>query len=232
MMNATATWPREAIPRRPCEVRGQAPEAPGSRDEGTGRIAHPGGGTAPGAEATERQESSSGTLASLFDRNHRVLFRVAMRLLGDPAEAEDIVQESFLRAATHLGRVPETESGSQAWLVRVAVNLCRDRQRRGSTRSRRDRDVRAGVGNGPERGPASTSGAATEARLTVGSLLQRLPARRRAVLVLHELEGWSVAEIAETLGLRRVTVRWHLSAARRDLARWLDAGGGTTGGST
>ena len=182
---------------------------------------------------SELEREASVTLARLFDRNHRVLFRVAARVLGDASEAEDVVQESFLRAATRLDRLPATESGAQAWLVRVAVNLCRDRQRRGTVHRKwehRDRQGETSEGSGRHDPGTGAADGAAEARLIVGSLLDRLPTRRRAVLVLHELEGWNVAEIAGALGLRKVTVRWHLSAARRDLARWLETSGPTRGG--
>ncbi|HVS13658.1 MAG TPA: RNA polymerase sigma factor [Thermoanaerobaculia bacterium] len=166
-------------------------------------------------------------LAELFDRNHRVLFRVAVRVLADPVEAEDVVQETFLRAASRLDRLPQGEEGAQAWLVRVAVNLCRDRQRRQTVRARWARhELENGHATAAlDRSPEGAGGAAV-ARLTVDRLLARLPTRRRAVLVLHELEGWSVAEVARAFGLRQVTVRWHLSAARRDLARALETAGG------
>ena len=60
-----------------------------------------------------------------------------------------------------------------------------------------------------------------EARMAVQAALGRLGARARAIVVLRELEGIEVAEIARMLGVARVTVRWHLAAARRKLRRIL-----------
>jgi len=66
-------------------------------------------------------------------------------------------------------------------------------------------------------------------RLLVRRALALLPARRRAVVVLHELEGLPVAGVARLLGIAQVTVRWHLSAARKQLAAALLGGGGARG---
>jgi RNA polymerase sigma-70 factor, ECF subfamily len=214
-MDATMTWTRGGTAGE--RERAAAPSAEAGGGERRARA----GARGAGAGDAETR------LGALFDRNHRVLFRVAARLLGDPAEAEDVVQESFLRAASRLDRVPAGEDGAQAWLVRVAVNLCRDRQRSQAVRARWARhELELGRVAATAEPPPQAAGAAAVARLTVGRLLERLPTRRRAVLVLHELEGWAVADIARALGLRQVTVRWHLSAARRDLARALDASKG------
>ena len=67
--------------------------------------------------------------------------------------------------------------------------------------------------------PTSPDVAALVARLTVEKAVASLPPRRRAVLVLCELEGREVADVAGLLG--QVTVRWHLMAARRQLRKWL-----------
>ena len=62
---------------------------------------------------------------------------------------------------------------------------------------------------------------AAVARATIEVALAELPPRRRAVIVLHELEGRSTEQISELLGVSRVTVRWHLAAGRRDLRHLL-----------
>lgn len=154
-------------------------------------------------------------LARWFDTHHDRLYRLARRLCGDPEEARDIVQETFLRLARSRSRRPASDAHAEAWLVRTLVNLCRDHHRK--------RKVRRQV---PAPDPASSPGVGTPesaavARSSVEAALARLPARRRAVVVLHELEELDAAEIARRLGLARVTVRWHLHAGRRDLKRIL-----------
>lgn len=161
-------------------------------------------------DATQRR-SSTERLAGLFDAHHERLFRLACRLSSDREEARDLVQEAFLRAARQPGLVPEGAQPGEAWLVRTLVNLCRDRWRRLGVRSRAHavmkREERT---EHPEQ--------AAVIRATVRSALERLPPRRRAAIVLHELEGLPVREVARLLGIGEVTVRWHLLAARRELA--------------
>ena len=163
----------------------------------------------------EARTMVSARLEELFEDHHQRLYRLARRLLRDADEARDAVQDAFLRAARHADRLPPGEPGGEAWLVRVLVNLCRDRYRR--TR-RRGEPVAL---TGQEVSSAPRADATTLARLSVETALAALPARRRAVVVLHELEERSVEEIAGLLGVARVTVRWHLAAGRKQLARVL-----------
>ena len=86
-------------------------------------------------------------------------------------------------------------------------------QDRGSQTPRTGSPPPAHVGHGPE--------AALVARATVWRALDALTPRRRAVVVLHELEGLTVSAIASLLGVSAITVRWHLSMGRRDLIRTL-----------
>lgn len=151
-------------------------------------------------------------LARLFDSHHQRLFRLARRLTSDHEEARDLVQEAFLRAARRPGAIPRGASPEEAWLVTTLVNLCRDRFRRKGVRDRAKLHL-ASHGNHPER-----LDDAAVARATVQSALGRLSPRRRAVVVLHEIEGVPAREIARLLGVSEVTVRWHLLAARRELA--------------
>jgi len=153
-------------------------------------------------------------LAVLFDANQQRLHRLARRLSRDAEESRDLVQETFLRAARRPGAIPADEAHAAAWLVKVLVNLCRDRGRRLAVR--RDKTPRE---QPPQAAPDPESAAV--ARSTVQAALARLSPRRRAVIVLHELEEQPVQRVAELLGLSRVTVRWHLSAARKQLARML-----------
>lgn len=166
------------------------------------------------AEVAEALSDES-RIERLFDRHHQRLYRLALRMTSDPEEARDLVQDSFLRIARSPDRVPEGESGAEAWLVRTLVNLCRDRHRRLATRERWAWKVE-------ERFPlASSSESAVVAKATVERAMSTLPPRRRAVLVLCELEERPVADVAEALGLSKATVRWHLSIARKEIARRL-----------
>lgn len=164
----------------------------------------------------EQGEAMPDRLEGLFDEHRERLHRLALRLSRDAESARDLVQETFLRAARHLGSVPQGRSGEEAWLVRVLVNLCRDQQRR--------RRVRGPVMALPDDHPDEARvEQAVVARATVRQALAMLSPRRRAVVVLRELEERPVEEIAKLLGIARVTVRWHLAAGRKHLARILGA---------
>lgn len=158
-------------------------------------------------------------LGTLFDTHHQRLYRLARRLANCSEDARDIVQETFLRAARSPGSVPHGSPNEEAWLVRVLVNICRDRWRRmavhrNTAHLREPREDR----------PASPE-PAFMARALVQQALGVLPPRRRAILVMYELEGMSIPTIAALLGVTAVTVRWHLSVGRRQMALALETGG-------
>lgn len=155
---------------------------------------------------------SQGRLAALFDDHHQRLLRLAQRLSPDAEDARDLAQETFLRAARRLRRIPRGFRREEAWLVRVLVNLARDRWRRERVREREGPALRRDVE------PSTNPERAVVARATVRRALAQLPPRRRAVVALHDLEGEEVERIAKLLGITGVTVRWHLAAARRQLA--------------
>lgn len=162
-----------------------------------------------------RPATDEARLAALFEAHHVRLYRLARRLVATPDEARDLVQDAFLRAVRAPASVPAGTTAEEAWLVRVLVNLCRDRWRRAATRKRFEAanhaESRAVISSDPE--------AVFVAQTTIWRALRELAPRRRAVLVLHELEGASVADVAALLGVAAVTVRWHLSMGRRELAR-------------
>lgn len=156
-------------------------------------------------------------LSDLFDAHHERLYRLARRLSGSSDDALDLVQDTFVRTAAHLASVPAAPAEQEAWLVRVLVNLRRDQWRKAGVRRRldaRDTTTRdAASGNAVD-----SQEEALIARMAVWRALDALAPRRRAVVVLHEIEGLAVPTIARQLGVTAVTVRWHLSKARRQLA--------------
>jgi len=165
-------------------------------------------------------ETGETRLATLFETHHPRLYRLARRLMPSADDARDLVQETYLRVARSPQSVPEGMPAEEAWLVRILVNLCRDGWRRKATRARvNDDDLAAAQVRAP-----SSQEAAYVARATIWRALRALPPRRRAAIVLHELEGAGIAEIAGLLGVSSVTVRWHLSRGRRDLARVIEKG--------
>jgi RNA polymerase sigma-70 factor (ECF subfamily) len=166
-------------------------------------------------EDTRPPEDPAARVAALFDAHHERLFRLARRLVRAPEDPADLVQETFLRAARSPERVPTGRSHEEAWLVRVLINLCKDswRHRAICTRAVVEHRVRSPGTVDPEPGML--------AHAMVWQALDVLPPRRRAVLVLYELEGAAISAIAQLLGVAPVTVRWHLMMGRREMARAL-----------
>ena len=166
------------------------------------------------AAAEVEREAPECRLRRLFDTHHRRLYVLARRMVRTSDEARDLVQETFLRIARAPASVPAGASSEEAWLVRVMVNLCRDEWRKRAARTRLDDRYHADA----RVLPPSSQETAFVAHTTIWQALQRLTPRRRAALILYELEGSSVPEIARALGVSHVTVRWHLSRGRRELA--------------
>ena len=161
-----------------------------------------------GTEPAER-------LAALFDAHHQRLYRLARRLTSTADDARDLVQETFLRAAKSPQSIPDGPSQhAEAWLVRVLVNLQRDEWRRRSARNRIDPEGEAEASRAK---PTDIEGEFI-AKTTVWRALEQLDPRRRAAIVMYELEGATIPAIARSLGVSPVTVRWHLSRGRKELA--------------
>jgi RNA polymerase sigma-70 factor (ECF subfamily) len=164
------------------------------------------------------QAHAANRLGELFDLHQARLYRLALRMSRDPEEARDLLQETFLRAARRPGSIPAGEAAAEAWLVRVLVNLCRDRWRRLKVRRQAGPAPRWSVDT-----PADPE-AAQQARETIRAALATLRPRTRAVILMHEIEGLDKRSIAALLGITEVTVRWHLASGRGRLRRQLSPG--------
>src|SRR6266850_3071787 len=154
-------------------------------------------------------------LSALFEVHADRLYRLARRLVPGADDALDLLQETFLKAARSPESVPRGLRDEEAWLVRVLVNIRRDQWRKEAVRKRHELDLSdaAVQHDDPER--------SFLIRTAVWRALDYLPPRRRAAVVMYELEGLSMASIASLLGINPITVRWHLSRGRRELARRL-----------
>ena len=169
----------------------------------------------PSASARDR-------LAALYDTHEERLYRLARRLTADADGARDLVHDTFLRAAHALRSVPDGPAKEEAWLVRVLVNIRRDQWRKDAVRKRSAAMLR------PPPAAVPTVEDALAAKRAVWAALDELHPRRRAIVVMHELEGMDLAAIARLLGLSVLTVRWNLSMGRRDLKRILGPHTGET----
>ena len=139
---------------------------------------------------------------ALVEKHSRNVFRLAFRMTGKEEDAEDVVQETFLKAYRNLSRFAGHAEFS-TWLHRIAANCAVDLLRR---RLPRQADLRteegeevelAAVGAGPDRMLLSS-----EVQGRVARSLERLTAMERAAFVLRHFEGRPIAEIGRTLGVR------------------------------
>src|SRR5258706_4741452 len=169
-------------------------------------------------------DGRSERLAALFDAHDERLYRLARRLAPGADEARDLVQETFLRAAESWRAVPVGAAREESWLVRVLINIRRDQWRKTAVRRRSDAMLRVTL-----TADSSNLESALMAKRAIWGALDVLPPRRRAIVVMHELDGMSLSRVASFLGLREITVRWHLSMARRDLKRLLTSHTGEIG---
>ena len=155
-------------------------------------------------------------LELIADRHTPMLFAVAWRMLGDAAEAEDVVQEAMTKAWVKAASWTPVGGGLGGWLRRIATNLCIDRQRKRAFVS--DAEI-------PERADDSPSADVLidEARrqAAVAAAMQALPDRQRAAIVLTYYEGVSNAEAAAVLGIGVKALESLLVRARQGLSRSL-----------
>jgi RNA polymerase sigma-70 factor (ECF subfamily) len=153
---------------------------------------------------------------SLVSRHMRRAFAVAYRILEHREDAEDVVQDSFMRALERIDQL-DRRRPFRPWLLRIVVNQALNfRRARGirTTASLSD-SARAG-GPLPDRQAEDT-----DLRRRLRAALDMLPEKQRTVVQLADLEGLTSGEIGRIMDLADGTVRWHLHEARKALRRAL-----------
>jgi RNA polymerase sigma-70 factor (ECF subfamily) len=162
-------------------------------------------------------QGDAAAFAVLVDRHAGALYRVAMRMLADAHEAEDVVQEAMARAWQQAPRWQPSGAGLVGWLHRVTMNLCFDRKRR--FRVVLTPELPEQVDAAPL---ADVEIVAAQARDAVASALAALPERYRAALVLCYYEGFSNALAAEVMTLNIKAMESLLFRARRQMRELLE----------
>ena len=164
-----------------------------------------------------------------LEKNARLVYNLSLRLTGNPADAEDLAQESLLRALRSLSSF-RGDSASATWMYRITVNTWKNRVRSekrrklwqmlplhlftGGSEGEEARETRLPAADEPE----PDAGLQTEeTAAVVQKALLTLDEESRAVVILRDIEGLSYHEIAEALSLPEGTVKSRLSRARSAL---------------
>ena len=179
----------------------------------------------PGADSdvallARAAQGEAEAFAQLVRRHRPALYRVACRLLGQRAEAEDIVQECFARLWIRIPGWQSHGAGLGGWLQRVTINLCLDRLRRPAMQPY---DLAPDPVD-PAAGPYEVFGEAQGARL-VETVLASLPPRHRAALVLSYCEDLPNAVVAEIMDLKLKAFESLLLRSRRRMRTALERRG-------
>lgn len=157
----------------------------------------------------------------LVDRHAPHLYRLATMLSRNAADAEDIVQETFIGAFAGLARF-NGQSSVKTWLSRILTRQAA-RSWNKLKRSRATAAIEERVESGADDAGLSvaSTATATDRRIDIGAMLQKLSVEHRTVLLLREMQGLSYDEIAKTLGVPQGTVESRIHRARGELRRRL-----------
>ena len=176
-------------------------------------------------QAEGRLEAARERYAEVVTRYQRRAVRIAFHYLRDAADADEAVQDAFIKAYMHLGTFRE-ELPFEVWFTRILINGCLDRIK---ARRRRERWMAPPMldPNGVERDPAEylpSRGPSPEDQVLAGerreqltAAIAKLPERQRMVFILSHVEGRSSREVSSMTGLNESTVRVHLFRAVRRL---------------
>jgi RNA polymerase sigma-70 factor (ECF subfamily) len=166
----------------------------------------------------QSREGRAEAFTALVCQYQHMIHALTYRMTGSLVDAEDLAQETFVRAWRHLDSF-HGEAKFSTWLCRIAMNACLNWRQREGRRSEVHRTwANEAFASAPEQGARAASG---DLNQRVQAALNRLPAKQRAAIVLTVHEEMSHAEAARVLGCTEATVSWRVFAARAKLKRWL-----------
>ena len=171
------------------------------------------------------QRGDDDAFAALYDAHATRVYALCLGLAGDSATAAELVQDVFVRVWEKLDSF-RGECAFATWLHRVAVNVALESERKGRRRSLRVQiaaDLRLVNGATDKRTPDAAATMTDQGLvLDLERAIARLSPGARAVFVLHDVEGFQHAEIAERLGIAEGTSKAHLFRARRLMREMLE----------
>jgi RNA polymerase sigma-70 factor (ECF subfamily) len=173
----------------------------------------------PGS-AVSRDESLAREFEQRLADCPKLAYRVALGVLHNSAEAEDVAQEAMLRAYRNFHRLRDRER-FRGWLVRMAFRLALDRIRAKGRRERHEHDATRVLEAGQREANVENLVSSREFEHQVAQALDALPQKLRIVMVLAAIEGYNTREVAKLAGLPEGTVKSRLFLARKKLAESL-----------
>jgi RNA polymerase sigma-70 factor, ECF subfamily len=169
------------------------------------------------ALATAETLDSSETITALVAEYSTTLYRVAYSVMRNAAEAEDAVQEAFLRVLKHRDKLAEIRD-LRVWLVRITWNVVLDKKRRSKTRPENE-DVADFVRVLPAADRrADEILISSQEHSRILKAIDQLPAKERQALLLSAVQELSTSEIADVLGTTESSIRSRIFRARRELS--------------
>ncbi len=179
-----------------------------------------------------RDDDAREAFADLVACQQRRASRLALYLMRDPTEADEAVQDAFVKVYTHITSYRE-DLPFEAWFNRILANTCRDRKKARRRRQRWELGGLDGEGDDqPRTGQARSllpspeeTVLGQEQRRTLAAAVDRLSARQREVFLLCRSEGQSARDVGSLMGLNESTVRVHLFRALRALRSALEGSG-------
>jgi len=167
---------------------------------------------------------SSETITALVTEYSATLYRVAYSVMRNAAEAEDAVQEAFLRVLKHRDKLEDIRD-HRVWLIRITWNVVLDKKRRGKTRPENDdiADYARVLPSNDRR--ADDTMVSSQEHNRILSLIDRLPIKERQALLLSAVEELSTVQIAAVLGTTESSIRSRIFRARRELSDLLEKEG-------
>lgn len=171
--------------------------------------------------ATRSSNGDAAAFDELVRRTHRLAFQLALRMLGNEQEVDDVLQDAYLRVWQGLAGLRD-RSAVLAWICRIVRNVAADRVRR-HKRQRARHDVSADLEALLESRPCESPGpevrvAQAEQGAAIAAALAELRPKHRIVLLLREVDDMSYDQISVALGIPLGTVESRLYRARRELA--------------
>jgi len=168
--------------------------------------------------------------AELVELYKDKIYHLGYRMLGNRQEAEDIVQETFMRLYSNLHRYDENQKFS-TWIFRIATNLCIDRLRKRKLTYSLDAEVNDGEGNdyyammSSDEDTPEKQVIVSETQRQIRKVIDNMPDKYKSIIVLRYLQDLSLQEISDVLDMPITTIKTRLHRGREYLRKKLEASG-------